>query len=234
MGVPYQGPDYTGQRFGYQTVLRKAWKQKRGKWMWTVQCDCGRIHDVIIHDLKKGTKSCGCMTKTLIGKANSTHGMSQHPAYAVWHSMKQRCTEPTQKAWDNYGGRGIRVCDRWLNSFENFWADMGATYEPGLTIDRVDVNGDYEPSNCRWTNWETQMNNKRANVRIETPDGTMTVAQASREYGLGVTTILYRLDHGWPEELLLVPADVRNQKSSTSSIVVRGTDLRYVAQTDDQ
>ena len=228
MRQPYCGHDYTGERFGYQTVIGPAWKQNSlGDWLWTVQCDCGTIHDIVANDLKKGTKSCGCMTKKLIGDSNKKHGMSHHPAYAVWHSMKQRCTEKTHYAWKNYGGRGIKVCDRWLNSFENFWEDMGPTYKEGLSIDRIDVNGDYSPENCRWTDWVTQSNNKRGNRFINTPKGRMTVKQASREFGIGNTTILYRIEHGWPEELLLVKPDHRNVKSSTSSIAVRGTDLQF-------
>lgn len=227
MGVPYQGHDYTGERFGYQTVIGPAWKRNSlGDWLWTVQCDCGNLRYIPAADAKRSS-SCGCKKKEIISKKRTKHGMSHHPAFAVWHSMKQRCTEETHYAWKNYGGRGIKVCDRWLNSFENFWEDMGPTYKEGLTLDRINVNGDYSPENCRWTDWVTQANNRQHNRFINTPKGRMTVKQAAREFGIGNTTIHYRIQHGWPEELLLVKPDYRNMKSSTSSIAVRGTDLQF-------
>lgn len=112
--------------------------------------------------------------------------------------MCDRCRLPTHQAWHNYGARGIRVCDRWSHSFENFWEDMGVGYVSGLTLDREDNNGDYCKENCRWVTSLTQGNNRRGNRRIHTPWGFFTVAEASRLSGIGATTLLYRLDHCTP------------------------------------
>ena len=147
----------------------------------------------------------------LLSEAQKTHGMSKHPAYAVWRSMCDRCRLPTHQAWKNYGARGIKVCPEWEGSFENFWADMGAAYKKGLTLERIDVNKGYSKENCTWATMKSQARNKRKNVRINTPWGLVTVAEASERSGVGVTTILYRIKAGVPERLLLTKPDVRNR-----------------------
>jgi hypothetical protein len=141
--------------------------------------------------------------------------MSKHPAHWVWRSMIDRCRLPSHQAWHNYGGRGIPVCERWQQSFENFWVDMGPTYQPGLTIERRDNNAGYSPENCYWADRQTQARNTRVNRWIQTPDGLMTVAEAAECSGLGVTTLLYRLNHHWPTTALFVPADFTNRFSTS-------------------
>jgi len=149
----------------------------------------------------------------MIGDANRTHGMSKHPAYAVWRSMLDRCRLPTHQAWANYGGRGITVCSEW-QSFETFWADMGPTYRRGLTLERKDNEGGYSAVNCEWATYRKQMNNKRGNVWIETPLGVMTVAEASRLSGIGHTTLLYRIAHGVSLSTILSTPDLGTALSS--------------------
>jgi hypothetical protein len=221
--------DLTGRRFGYLTVLERAENNNQGKTQWKCRCFCGNEIIVPAGDLKKPNReymSCGCMKWITIAKKRRTHGMSHHPAWGVWHSMKQRCLDVNHPAFHNYGGRGISVCDRWLENFENFWQDMGSTWKKGLELDRVDNNRGYEPGNCRWVERKTNNRNRRTNRVVDSPLGRMTVAELSEKTGIGVTTLLYRLDHGWPTESLCVPPDTRNV-STTSGIVVRGTDSQF-------
>ena len=124
------------------------------------QCQyCGKEFKAQTHDInkKKGnTKSCGCQC----ARYTNPHGLKQHPLYGTWVQMKYRCQSPKHIKYEDYGGRGIQVCDRWLN-VRNFVEDMYPSYQKGLTLDRVDVNGNYEPSNCRWASIETQSRNTR-------------------------------------------------------------------------
>ena len=166
------------------------------------------------------------MSAKLISKAKSTHGMTHHPAFGVWRSMKQRFMDPNHPAYYNYGGRGITVCQEWAESFERFWEDMGPTYQKGLELDRINNEEGYYPGNCRWVSRKINSRNKRDSRLVDSPFGRITVAELSEKTGIGVTTLLYRLDHSWPIELLCIPPDVKN-KSTTSGIVVRGTGLQY-------
>lgn len=188
------------------------------KSLWKIRCDCGKEIIMPASEFLKGKqKSCGCRSKELIGEAQRTHGMSRHPAYRVWRSMIDRCRLPTHQAWKNYGGRGIRVCARWQEDFLNFWADMGPAYRKGLSLDRIDVDGNYAPENCRWVSDKDQGRNKRNNVLITTPWGVMTVAEASEQSGIGVTTLIYRIRNGCPEDLLFSRPDVTNRFMTSST-----------------
>ena len=224
--------DLSGNRYGYLTVLERAENNKRGQTCWRCLCFCGDEIVVPASELKKPNReymSCGCMKDLTIAMKKRTHGMSRHPAWGVWHSMKQRCLDPGHPAYHNYGGRGITVCDRWLKSFENFWEDMGPTWKKGLDLDRIDNNIGYMPENCRWTERKLNNRNRRINRIIDSPLGRMTVSELSEKTGIGVTTLLYRLNHGWPIESLCILPDFRNM-STTSGIVVRGIDSLYGTQ----
>jgi len=207
----HRAKDITGLRFHFLTARRYVGSNGK-KSLWEIECDCGRMIIMPASEFKKGKqKSCGCMRRQLISNSRKTHNMSRHPAFAVWRSMVDRCRLPSHRAWHNYGGRGIRVCPEWESSFEAFWRDMGPTYKPGLTIERVDVNGNYEPGNCIWATRKRQANNKRANIRIPTPWGEMTAAEAADRAGINRTTVYYRIKHGWPAHLLLCKPDVKNR-----------------------
>ena len=125
--------------------------------------------------------------------------------------MRDRCRLPTHQAWKNYGARGIKVCDQWNESFQKFWEDMGESYAPELTLERVDNEAGYSKENCVWVTRKTQNSNKRSNVWIQTPWGKLTVAQASEKSGIGVTTLLYRLKAKVPQSKLFAPPDTRNR-----------------------
>lgn len=158
--------DLTGQRFGRLTVVRRAGSDKHKHRLYECVCDCGAELHVISLSLKRGTtKSCGCLRNDVTRERATTHGHSAGYKFTTefmcYRGMKKRCTNENNKSYKDYGGRGIKVCDRWLESFENFYADMGSKPSPKHSIDRIDVDGNYEPLNCRWATAEEQVRNKR-------------------------------------------------------------------------
>lgn len=153
--------ELTGQRFGRLTVLECVGKDDWHHTIWRVRCDCGNVLNVRGSHLTSGnTKSCGCYNLERSKQLHTKHGYSYHPLYSTWYNMIHRCVNPDNSNYENYGGRGITVCDRWKNSFEAFIEDVGDRPE-GATLDRIDVNGNYEPGNCRWADSHTQITNRR-------------------------------------------------------------------------
>jgi len=217
----HRSPDLTGQIFGMLTAIRAGTSDGR-KRKWVYRCECGVECEKVGTDVKKGVKSgrtpnCGCAVNRLIGEKNTKHGMSRHPAYAVYRSMLDRCRLPSHQSWHNYGGRGITVCARWQLGFAEFWEDMGPAYQHGRELDRRDNNRGYTPANCRWTTTKVNANNRRGNVRVASELGLMPIAELSRLSGINETTIAYRVAHSWPKDKLLIPANFHNRYPYTTS-----------------
>jgi hypothetical protein len=187
--------DLTGKRFGRLIVIKRI-GTKRGQAYWECLCDCGNYKNAVASDLKDGhTKSCGCLNKETQVSANTTHGMKKTRIYNTWVHMKGRCFNPSNKRYVYYGGRGITVCEKWL-TFEGFYEDMKEGYSSKLTLDRINVNGNYEKSNCRWITVQEQQNNKRNN-RIYVYNGTTdTLKRLCQLYDVGYGTVQYRLKKG--------------------------------------
>src|SRR5215210_7372804 len=165
--------DLAGERFGRLIVIERVQNFKSRGAKWLCKCDCGRTTEVLsssLRHLKRGTKSCGCLIGVnLVTMVYVKHGLRYTPEYKVWNNMHTRCRNPKFRYFKDYGGRGITVCERWKR-LENFYADMGPRPTPTHSIDRIDVNGNYEPSNCRWATPTQQVLNRRKYTRSKRED----------------------------------------------------------------
>lgn len=189
--------DLTGQKFGRLTVLKTF--RENGRTKCECICECGNIKIVLAENLKRGkTKSCGCYNDEARVKNNTKHNLSQTRLYRIFEGMKTRCYNPKCKPYSAYGGRGIIICDEWLNDFINFynWAIENG-YNDALSIDRIDVNGNYEPDNCRWANKKIQSRN-RTNNKLYTYKGrTCCIAEWAEIIGINKNVLFNRLKQGW-------------------------------------
>jgi hypothetical protein len=195
--------DLTGKAFGRWSV-----KSYAGQSHWNCLCECGAERKVFGASLTLGKSlSCGCYAIEKI----KTHGMSGSRVYAIWEGMKARCSNPSSQYWHRYGGRGIKVCDRW-KLFENFFADVGEPPTESHSIGRINNDGDYEPSNVQWETAEQQNHNKVLNHKVTIDGVTKTLTQWAQENGLKPSTVMSRVAYGWNDiDAVSVPAK-RGQK----------------------
>lgn len=183
-----------GMQYGKLTVLRRNGQDKHRAWMWECQCDCGKSVVVRGSTLSAGrTKSCSSCASSA---SSTTHGQTGTLLYQRWRAMISRSEYPSHREFANYGGRGIKVSPEW-HEFSAFARDMGPGFDPDLELDRIDVDGDYAPENCRWATRVEQQNNRRNNHRILWRGTTRTVKQWADLLGLKPNTLLYRLRRGW-------------------------------------
>lgn len=173
------------------------------------RCDCGYESVQTLNTLVHYLRCLACWNAMQPGRPNvknRTHGRTKTPAHRVWANMNQRCGNPNNVGYRLYGGRGIRVCDRWRESFAAFLEDMGERPSLGHSLDRIDVNGNYEPENCRWATRIEQMRNKRTNARITIGGVTKCIAEWALESPVTDSAIVHRLEDGWsPAEAVFYP-----------------------------
>lgn len=160
-------------------------------------CECGTVKTLRVHSVVDGnTKSCGCRKTAATKRTFTTHGKTRTPEYRAFHEMRKRCLNPNSRAYDRYGGRGITICGRWLNSFEAFLEDTGERPSPEHSLDRIDNNGNYEPGNVRWATASTQGNNRRSTRLLTVSGRTMSHKEWASELGVSVYMIRSRAEAG--------------------------------------
>ena len=211
--------DLTGQRFGRLSVVKlgepKVLPSGQKMRTWICICDCGKETTVYQQHLTRGdTKSCGCYCSECSSKRLTTHGETKTRLYKTWNSMRQRCFNPKSQSYVHYGKRGITICDEWNDflAFKNWAIENG--YRADLSIDRIDVNGNYEPSNCRWVDAKTQANNKTDSRYLELHGKKQTMAQWADELNISISTLYRRIVvlHWDNEKALTTPVEKYNLK----------------------
>lgn len=202
--------DLTGKCFGRIKVVHRVENDKHAKAQWLCMCSCGNSVVVTGSRLVSGkTQSCGCLQRELTSERNArtmkNYGLTREKLYHVWRTMRQRVSNPNSQRYRLYGLRGICVCDEW-NEYSAFreWA-VSSGYKEGLSIDRIDVNGNYCPENCRWTTQKVQCNNKRNNRRISFRGDERTLSEWADILGMKQNTLNARACRGWNEESILQP-----------------------------
>jgi len=204
-----------GQRFGMLTVIQETEPLKKCR-RFLCKCDCGDVKPHKLIFLTSGqSKSCGCLRKKTFVARNTFHGKSRTKLNAVYQAMKQRCENPNNVNYKHYGGRGIKVCDEWLNSLMAFynWAIENG-YKEGLSIDRINVDGNYEPSNCQWVSMKKQSRNKRDNVYVEFNGKNQCLQDWAFELNINISSLTKRIRKWGIERALTTPKIEKNDTQS--------------------
>lgn len=210
--------DLTGKRFGRLVVIRPTEERgPDGGIVWECLCDCGNTclvwNNKLLRKNHSAKRSCGCLQ--VDSHTTYIHGDEGTILYHKWKGMKERCNNPNAQPYQYYGGKGVRVCAAWENDYPAFkaWAES-AGYQDGLSLDRIDPNGDYCPENCRWVILSEQSRNKTTNIKISIDGKTKTLAEWSRDFGIKYGTAWRRIKIGWePERAVKTP--VRGGKNKT-------------------
>lgn len=198
--------DLTGQKFGRLTVINRGNNNPQGKPKWNCLCDCGCIKEFNPSSLLNGTcKSCGCLQRELASIRMTKSGESRTRLYKIWNNMNLRCNKEKNKDYKDYGERGITVCEEWKDFLQFKEWSINSGYQENLTIDRINVNGNYSPLNCKWSTRSEQSNNCRSCIFITRENKTKTITQWSKELGFKSGTILRRYHAGTPIENLFNP-----------------------------
>lgn len=198
MGRPKK--DISGKKFGKLTAIKRVGSDKRNISVWLCKCDCGNEKEVSMSSLRPyHNPSCGCnASRKTMGQRFRTHGKTKTAEHNTWLKMKERCYYPNSKNYQGWGSRGIKICDRWLNSFENFFADMGKRPSSKHSIDRYPNNdGDYEPGNCRWATMSEQRRNQGDALIVEYKSIKKPLANWCEELGLRYQMIWRRIQRGY-------------------------------------
>lgn len=203
-----------GRKFGRWTVLSRGSDSRNGRVRWLCKCECGKTALIMGYSLRGGTsESCGCLKQELTKQRLTTHGSTNTPEFKIWQGMLKRCGNPNSAAFPRYGGRGITVCDRWKDSFENFLADMGPRPSPKHSIDRKKNDEGYKPGNCRWATMAQQANNRESTVILTFNGKSLTICEWAREIGVKHQTIYCRYWNGLPIESVLRPSLLSRKKT---------------------
>lgn len=214
--------DLTGKKFGKLTVIEFEFVKNKRRY-WKCKCDCGNIKIVQLPHLTSGhTQSCGCLHKEKVKQLLTKHGKYYSRLYSIWINIKDRCYNHKSLAYKHYGGRGINVCNEWLNKEEGFinfynWA-MENGYQDNLTIERINVNSDYNPFNCKWITKSEQQQNKRNNVFITYKNKTLNIAQWSKELKIPYYNLQRRLKQGMSFENAIKNIDYRKNRGKNNAI----------------
>lgn len=208
-GKPHpNSKDKAGMIFGSLTVISRVIPSENHSYKWLCRCECGKEVEISSRNLseKLRVRSCGCSKNEHVSELFTTHGDSGSREYNTWHGVIQRCENPNSEAYPHYGGRGITVCSQWRNSYEQFLKDMGRCPN-GLTLDRINNDGNYEPDNCRWATRKIQNRNRRDNQRFTVNGITGCISELSEHFGIAQNTAWHRIQKaGWSvEDAFLLP-----------------------------
>jgi hypothetical protein len=210
IGLPKKLDIKPGDRFSRLTIIKEVEQRNKARFF-LCRCDCGVEKEIRLALLRNGhTKSCGCLKRDHLISMTYKNGQSRTKLYSIWRSMKQRCLNSNSQAYDYYGGRGIKVCEEWMDFeiFQNWAVNNG--YKEGLTIERIDNDGNYEPSNCKWIPQSKQSNNTRRNRVISYKNKQQNLKQWSEELKINRHTLFGRLKRGWTvPKAFETPVDIK-------------------------